>query len=49
LAEQKGDEKMTDQTTTLEKIETQSSFFEKTDPDFRRRAGVPSPLGRGTK
>ena len=28
---------MTDQTTTLEKIETQSSIFEKTDPDFRRR------------
>ncbi len=28
---------MTDQTTTPEKIETQSSIFEKTDPDFRRR------------
>ncbi len=28
---------MTDQTTTLEKIETQSSIFEKTDPDLRRR------------
>ena len=28
---------MTDQTATLEKIETQSSIFEKTDPDFRRR------------
>jgi len=28
---------MADQTTTLEKLETQSSIFEKTDPDFRRR------------
>ena len=28
---------MTDQTTTLEKMETQSSMFEKTDPDFRHR------------
>ena len=28
---------MTDQTTTPEKIATQSSILEKTDPDFRRR------------
>ncbi len=28
---------MTNQTKLLEKLETQSSIFEKTDPDFRRR------------
>lgn len=28
---------MTDQTAALDKLETQSSIFEKTDPDFRRR------------
>ena len=28
---------MTDQTTKLEKIETQSSIIEKSDPDFSRR------------
>ena len=36
LGRAKRGEKMTDQITILEKIETQSSIFEKTDPDFRR-------------